>query len=610
MKRFMLLPILALLAVVGVIVIPGALAQDEATGANATKNCPGATAQLGETITCNFTAENTGQLPATITSLTELSPDPGGTSTDISCVGTDAVTYDEGDTLPAGVVCSGSFNQTIPNDPALCGTALRDRVEINLSYPQFTPPLTAGAFATHTTVVVCPANISITKQADVLGKVGDPVTYTFVIKNDGNSTVSRTSVNDTLLGDLTADFPPTLAAGASATVTKTRTVLAGDPDPLPNTVTAIYSAGASSDTATASASTNLFQPSIGITKNCAPNPVNVGQTVLCTIVISNTSSNDAPNLQATSIPDTKSGDLLVANPNVVSTNCGTGSLASGGSCTIVTGHTVTAADLPGPLTNSVTVNTNPVGFPNLVSATANASVNIAVNPNYTLTKQCGPSPANVGDPITYTFVITNTGDVALDRVSANDTLLGSLTADFPASLAPGGTATITKTRNIAANDPSPLPNTVTTVYQVAGTQTSLTRTANCSVTINPPPGGEGCTPGYWKQTQHFDSWVGYTPGQSFETVFGVDVTLRTGGKTSTTTPTLLQALEANGGDINALARHATAALLNASNPDVNFGMTPAQVIALVQDAVAPGGVTIEEAHQILAALNESVCPLN
>ena len=197
-----------------------------------------------------------------------------------------------------------------------------------------------------------------------------PVTYTFVLTNDGDVPVNRTSVNDTLLGDISAQFPATLAAGESATVTINRTVVAGDPDPLPNTVTAIYSAGTgifqTSDTATGSASTNLFQPSISITKNCAPDPVDVGDTVLCTIVITNTSSADTPTLQAASIPDSRSGNLLGANPNVVSTTCGTGAFLSGGSCTIVTRYVVQAGDTS-PLSNTVTVNTSPAGFPNVIS---------------------------------------------------------------------------------------------------------------------------------------------------------------------------------------------------------------------------------------------------
>ena len=112
-------------------------------------------------------------------------------------------------------------------------------------------------------------------------------------------------------------------------------------------------------------------------------------------------------------------------------------------------------------------------------------------------------------------------------------------------------------------------------------------------------GGEGCTPGFWKQDHHFDSWVGFLPTDSFEAVFGVDVPGN---------PTLLDALNSGGGGINALMRHAVAALLNASNPDVDSDFTVAEVIALVQEAIATGD--FERIKNILAAANEQGCPLN
>ena len=92
-------------------------------------------------------------------------------------------------------------------------------------------------------------------------------------------------------------------------------------------------------------------------------------------------------------------------------------------------------------------------------------------------------------------------------------------------------------------------------------------------------------------------------------MFGVDVTLTVGGQ-QVTNPTLLQALEAQGGGVNALARHAVAALLNSSNGGVDSNYTTAQVIAIVQEGIAPGGLTIEQAKNLLAAANEQGCPLN
>jgi hypothetical protein len=115
----------------------------------------------------------------------------------------------------------------------------------------------------------------------------------------------------------------------------------------------------------------------------------------------------------------------------------------------------------------------------------------------------------------------------------------------------------------------------------------------------PPPGDEGCTPGYWKQPHHFDSWQGFTQSQKYEAVFGVNVPGN---------PSLLQALGMNGGGINALERHSTAALLNASSSGVDYPFTVAQVIAKVQSAVANG--TIEATKNELEDANELGCPLN
>jgi hypothetical protein len=118
-----------------------------------------------------------------------------------------------------------------------------------------------------------------------------------------------------------------------------------------------------------------------------------------------------------------------------------------------------------------------------------------------------------------------------------------------------------------------------------------------TTTTEPPDGGEGCTPGYWKQRHHFDSWVGYATTDEFDVVFGVPYDV-----------TLLTALSTGGGGEKALGRHATAALLNAASPDVDYAFTEAEIIALVQDAWATGD--FGTAKDQLEDANEQVCPLN
>jgi len=111
-------------------------------------------------------------------------------------------------------------------------------------------------------------------------------------------------------------------------------------------------------------------------------------------------------------------------------------------------------------------------------------------------------------------------------------------------------------------------------------------------------GSEGCTPGYWKQEQHFDSWTGYTPNQLFSSVF----------ENAFPGLTLLQVLEQGGGGLNALGRHTVAALLNTASPDVDYAYTDPQTVINLFNAVFPGG-DYEALKNIFAGFNELGCPL-
>jgi hypothetical protein len=119
--------------------------------------------------------------------------------------------------------------------------------------------------------------------------------------------------------------------------------------------------------------------------------------------------------------------------------------------------------------------------------------------------------------------------------------------------------------------------------------------------IPPIMAAEGCTPGYWKQKHHFDSWVGYAPTDSFAAVFGRTVT----GVTD-----LESALKAKGGGVKALTRHATGLLLNVAHPDVYVAAYPttASVIAAFQAAYDSGDY--EPTKDAFEEANEEGCPLN
>ena len=120
-------------------------------------------------------------------------------------------------------------------------------------------------------------------------------------------------------------------------------------------------------------------------------------------------------------------------------------------------------------------------------------------------------------------------------------------------------------------------------------------------------GGDGCTPGYWKQPHHLDSWP-LDPNTLFSDVFDREITIRIKKQGTIDGPTLLQALDANGGKVNTAARHAVAAYLNALNSDVNYDMTTSAVVSGFQYSFDNNdyGDVIEN----LVNFNEQGCPLN
>jgi hypothetical protein len=98
-----------------------------------------------------------------------------------------------------------------------------------------------------------------------------------------------------------------------------------------------------------------------------------------------------------------------------------------------------------------------------------------------------------------------------------------------------------------------------------------------------------------------EAWVGYNPDQLLSDVFDVPAAY--------TDVTLAEALELRGGGINALLRHAVAALLNAASPSVDYPLTTAQVIQMTNEAIASGNSqVIEETKDLFDLYNNLGAP--
>jgi hypothetical protein len=114
-------------------------------------------------------------------------------------------------------------------------------------------------------------------------------------------------------------------------------------------------------------------------------------------------------------------------------------------------------------------------------------------------------------------------------------------------------------------------------------------------------GDEGCTPGYWKQDQHFDSWPApYTPNMLFSDVF----------EDAFPGQTLLDVVSNGGGQLDALGRHTVAALLNGASGDVNYEFSDEEVIDLFNDIYPGTDDEYEALKDTFEYNNELGCPLN
>jgi len=183
-----------------------------------------------------------------------------------------------------------------------------------------------------------------------------------------------------------------------------------------------------------------------------------GDTITYTIEVCNTGELD---LTKTSITDTLLPDINDAfGPTLTAGNCES--------------HTFTykvPEGAPNPLVNEVTA-TYEDEAGTAVSDTATKSVPL-VYPDIEVTKTASPALGVVGDTITYTIEVENTGDVELVLDSVSDSLLGSL-AGFSSTLGAGDSESKDFTRKIQSGDPNPLVNTVTVHYHVEGLPNDIT----------------------------------------------------------------------------------------------------------------------------------------
>ena len=412
--------------------------------------------QVGDVITYTYVFENTGDTSLTDISITDVH---SGTGT------LGPITPATVATLAPGASATFTADYTVTQADIDAGAAIGNTATGNATAPSgtYVPPTDTE---TVTPEGPAPAStIAKTASNDTDVAVGDVITYTYVVENTGNTNLTNVTVSDVhggtgTLGAITPAAVAVLAPGASATFTADYTVTQEDIDSgatISNTATA--NATAPNGTYTAPEVTETVEPAApapaaDFTKTASETTdVQAGDVITYTYVVTNTGN---VSLNDVSVTDAHSGTgtLSAFSPATVAT------LAVGDSATFTATYTITQADIDAgtDITNTATVNATPAGG-TLPPTTADETVTPETPaPAMTLAKTASEtSDAAVGDVITYTYEVVNTGNVSMTDVSITDVHSGSgtLSAFTPAtvaSLAIGDTATFTATYTVTQAD--------------------------------------------------------------------------------------------------------------------------------------------------------------
>ncbi|WP_146145326.1 DUF7507 domain-containing protein [Microbacterium timonense] len=395
----------------------------------------------GDVISYEFDITNTGNVSLSAPSVTET-----------AFSGTGA--------RPAPVCPSGAF---IPGATVTC-TATYPLTQADVDAGTVTNTATASAAApsgpnpvsqVSSATVTIPAgpSLSIDKTAEVAGEgvAGDVVTYSFEVTNTGNVTVGQIGIDETAFsgtGSLSAIVcdDAALGAGASTTCEATYTLTQADVNVGAVTNTAVAT-GIRSGTATevvslpdAAEVQTLSAADISLQKSVISGTVtSAGDVVTYAFLITNTGTVDLANPTVTETAFTGSGTAPVVT-------CPPAVLAPQETVTCNATYTVTQADVDaGSIGNTATASaTAPTGIAAPISDPSSATVTIEPAPALSLVKSASPSGEvdfAAGQVITYSFVVTNTGNVTLEDVTVDEGEFSG-TGTLPAPTCEAGAASL------------------------------------------------------------------------------------------------------------------------------------------------------------------------
>ena len=353
-----------------------------------------------------------------------------------------------GGTLAIGATTTIQFSVQV-NAGATDGTTINNQATITAIGVTSGFPLTALSSAA--SLLVHPlADLSLTKTvSNTTPNVGDTITYTLKLADNGPSTATGVQVTDLLPLGLTflSATPSEGTYNAASGLWTVGIVTTATPQTLvisarvvsPNSqsnsaaITAANQSDPNTNNNTATAIVTPQQANLALSKTVSNPTPNVGDTITYTITLTDIGPNNATNAQVTDL--LPSGLTFVsATPSQGTYNAATGLWTVGTVTTSAVQTLVISATVvsPSPQTNTATITHSDQFDPNTANTTATAT-ETPQQADLVLSKSVNNPTPNVGDTITYTITVADSGPDPATNVQVTDVLPASLlfVAAFP-----------------------------------------------------------------------------------------------------------------------------------------------------------------------------------
>ncbi len=317
--------------------------------------------------------------------------------------------------------------------------------------------------------------------------VGNTVTYSYTVTNTGNvGLAQQVTITDDKIGAPFNCGAPGLVPGQSLTCTATYAFTLADVAAGFVTNRAFGTSGTTTSNTDTVTVPQSGTPDIAVAKTATTASfTTLGQTIDYSFTITNSGQTTI----------TQAGQPVTLNdPKLTTNNCAAQQpvqLIAGASFTCTGSYTgVTQAEMDaGQVVNTATASFvfNGGGGPvTVTSPTSTATVPSAAAPAVTVAKSAVPAQfTSVGQTITYTFTITNTGLQTLATATVTDPLIPSLSCTRT-NIAPAGTANCTGTYAVTQADmDAGVVNNTATVDALTPANVPATNAGSTTVPVAP-----------------------------------------------------------------------------------------------------------------------------